>query len=102
MNFYRNSERYFDPTAGAALSKIYREERSKHRKAIRKKNKQNRCREVSKNVETNRSLERNGNVPVAEPRKRDCNLRGEGLPESTPQNTQKADQQGSTGGDFGH
>lgn len=71
MNFYRNSERYFDPTAGAALSKIAKEERNKRRKAIHERNKQSPCREVSKNVETGRSVEGSGNVPVAEPCKRD-------------------------------
>lgn len=35
---YYNSEGYFDPTAGAAMSRILRKERSDRRKAIRKKN----------------------------------------------------------------
>ena len=34
-NIYRNSEGYYDPTAGAALAKCDRKEKSDRRKAIR-------------------------------------------------------------------
>lgn len=37
-NIYRNSEGYYDPTAGAALEKCDRKEKSDRRKAIRKSN----------------------------------------------------------------
>lgn len=37
-NIYRNSEGYYDPTAGAALAKCDRKEKSDRRKAIRKSN----------------------------------------------------------------
>ena len=33
-NIYRNSEGYYDPTAGAALAKCDRKEKSDRRKAI--------------------------------------------------------------------
>lgn len=37
-NIYRNSEGYYDPTAGAVLAKCDRKEKSDRRKAIRKAN----------------------------------------------------------------
>lgn len=37
-NLYRNSEGYYDPTAGAVLAKCDRKEKSDRRKAIRKAN----------------------------------------------------------------
>lgn len=68
MSFYKNSEGYSDPTAGAALSNIRRKERSDRRKAIRRQNRQNRRREVSKNVEICAEGGRNENGSLAEPR----------------------------------
>ncbi|GEM_PF-2249042 len=68
MSFYRNTEGYFDPTAGEALSNIRKKERSDHRKAIRKRNRQIRRQEVSKNVEIREESRRNEDGPVAEPR----------------------------------
>lgn len=68
MSFYKNSEGYFDPTAGAALSNIRKKERSDRRKAIRKRNRQKRRQEVSKNVEICAENGRNENGPLAEPR----------------------------------
>ena len=68
MSFYKNSEGYSDPTAGAALSNIRKKERSDRRKAIRRQNRQNRRREVSKNVEIYAEGGRNENGPLAEPR----------------------------------
>lgn len=68
MSFYKNSEGYSDPTAGAALSNIRRKERSDRRKAIRRQNRQNRRREVSKNVEIRTEDRRNENEPLAESR----------------------------------
>lgn len=37
-NIYRNSEGYYDPTAGSVIAKCDRKEKSDHRKAIRKAN----------------------------------------------------------------
>ena len=37
-NIYRNSEGYYDPTAGAVIAKCDRKEKSDRRKAIRKAN----------------------------------------------------------------
>lgn len=39
-NIYRNSEGYYDPTAGAVIAKCNRKEKSDRRKAIRKVNAQ--------------------------------------------------------------
>ena len=68
MSFYKNSEGYSDPTAGAALSNIRRKERSDRRKAIRKRNRQIRGQEASKNVEIREKDRRNENGPLAESR----------------------------------
>ena len=68
MSFYRNTEGYFDPTAGEALSNISRKERSDRRKAIRKRNRLLRRQEASKNVEICAESGRNENGPLAEPR----------------------------------
>lgn len=68
MSFYRNNEGYFDPTAGAALSNIRKKENSDRRKTIRKQNRRNRRREMSKNVEIRAESGRNENGPLAEPR----------------------------------
>lgn len=68
MNFYRNSEGYSDPTAGAALSNIRKKERSDRRKAIRKRNRQIRRQEVSKNVEIREESRRNEDGTLAQPR----------------------------------
>lgn len=38
MNMYRNSEGYYDPTAGAALSHVMKEYRAKKRKLYAEKN----------------------------------------------------------------
>ena len=67
MSFYRNTEGYFDPTAGEALSNISRKERSDRRKAIRKRNRQLRRQEASKNVEICAESGRNEDGPLAEP-----------------------------------
>lgn len=37
MSFYRNKENYADPTAGAALSRIAREERQKRERRWKRK-----------------------------------------------------------------
>lgn len=66
MNFYKNSEGYSDPTAGAALSNIRKKERSDRRKAIRKRNRQIRRQEVSKNVEIREENGRNENGFLAQ------------------------------------
>lgn len=68
MSFYRNTEGYFDPTAGEALSNNSRKERSDRRKAIRKRNRQLRRQEASKNVEICAESGRNEDGPLAEPR----------------------------------
>lgn len=68
MSFYRNTEGYFDPTAGEALSNISRKERSDRRKAIRKRNRQLRRQEASKNVEIYAESGRNEDGSLAEPR----------------------------------
>lgn len=68
MSFYRNTEGYFDPTAGEALSNISRKERSDRRKAIRKRNRQLRRQEASKNVEICAESGRNEDGPLAESR----------------------------------
>ena len=68
MSFYRNTEGYFDPSAGEALSIISRKERSDRRKAIRKRNRQLRRQEASKNVEIYAESGRNEDGPLAEPR----------------------------------
>ena len=68
MSYYRNTEGYFDPTAGEALSKIAKKERSDRRKAIRKRNRQLRRQEASKNAEICAESGRNKNGPLAEPR----------------------------------
>jgi CRISPR/Cas system Type II protein with McrA/HNH and RuvC-like nuclease domain len=68
MSFYRNTEGYFDPTAGEALSNISRKERSDRRKAIRKRNRLLRRQEASKNVEICAESGRNEDGPLAEPR----------------------------------
>ena len=65
MSLYKNSEGYSDPTAGAALSNIRKKERSDRRKAIRKRNRQTRGKEVSKNVEICAESGRNENGPLA-------------------------------------
>ena len=52
MNFYRNSEGYADPTAGAALSRIYKQGRAKKRQALKKTRRQYRTNDISKHVET--------------------------------------------------
>ena len=68
MSFYRNTEGYFDPTAGEALSNISRKERSDRRKAIRKRNRLLRRQEASKNVEICAESGRNEDGPLAESR----------------------------------
>ena len=65
MSLYKNSEGYSDPTAGAALSNIRKKERSDRRKAIRKRNRQTRGKEVSKNVKICAESGRNENGPLA-------------------------------------
>lgn len=49
--YYHNSEGYFDPTAGKALSNIRRKERSDRRKAIRRQNREKRNAEVYRRAE---------------------------------------------------
>lgn len=68
MSFYRNTEGYFDPTAGEALSNISRKERSDRRKAIRKRNRQLCRQEASKNVEICAESGRNEDGSLAESR----------------------------------
>ncbi len=68
MSFYRNTEGYFDPTAGEALSNIRKKERSDRRKAIvRQKTAKRRC-EVWRCAEVSGKDRRNEDGPVAEPR----------------------------------
>lgn len=50
MSIYRNSEGYYDPTAGEALARITRKERSDRRKAARKKRNREHRTEVWKNA----------------------------------------------------
>ena len=68
MSFYRNTEGYFDPTAGEALSNIRRTERSDRRKAIRKRNRQLRRQEASISDEIHAENGRDKNGALAEPR----------------------------------
>ncbi len=67
MSFYRNTEGYYDPTAGQALSNIRKKERSDRRKAIRRRNRQKLREEASKNVEIRGKGGRDENGPLAEP-----------------------------------
>ncbi len=68
MSFYRNTEGYFDPTAGEALSNIRKKERSDRRKASRRqKAAKPRC-EVWRCAEVSGKDRRNEDGPVAEPR----------------------------------
>ena len=68
MSFYRNTEGYFDPTAGEALSNIRKKERSDRRKAIRRqKAAKPRC-EVWRCDEVSGKDRRNEDGSVAEPR----------------------------------
>ena len=55
MNIYRNSEGYSDPTAGEALSNIFKEERNARRKADKKRKAANRNNALSKKVEEKES-----------------------------------------------
>lgn len=48
-NVYRNSEGYYDPTAGAVLAKCDRKEKSDRRKAARKANAKSRSEAAAKN-----------------------------------------------------
>ncbi len=68
MSFYRNTEGYFDPTAGEALSNIRKKERSDRRKAIRRQKTAKRRCEVWRCAEVSGKDRRNEDGPVAEPR----------------------------------
>ena len=61
MSFYRNSEGYADPTAGAALSRIYKQERVKKRKALRKDRRQRHTNGIPNRVENDPSSKTNHN-----------------------------------------
>lgn len=68
MSFYRNTEGYFDPTAGEALSNIRKKERSDRRKEIRRQKAAKRKCEVWRCAEISGKDQRNEDGPVAEPR----------------------------------
>ncbi len=55
MNVYRNFEGYSDPTAGEALSNIFKEERKARRKADKKRKVAIRNNDLSKNVDEKES-----------------------------------------------
>lgn len=56
---YRNSEGYSDPTAGAAMSNILRDERKKRRKASRKHKRQPRMTQQKKTAVSIKEVSKN-------------------------------------------
>ena len=68
MSGYRNSEGYYDPTAGEALARITRKERSDRRKKARKNRNREHRTEVWRNANVPGGKTGGGHGPVAGPR----------------------------------
>ena len=95
--YYHNSEGYFDPTAGKALSNIRRKERSDRRKAIRRQNREKRNAEVYRRAERKNGSGRS----VAESCQCHNHQCGQGLQKGIAPTEKKSDQPNGSGGNSG-